>query len=446
MVVERGHRAQGLSRRRFLQAAGAGAGALILAGAGYGVDQAVSGSSAPREPRFSSAPEIDPPPTSVLVPAADTAAGFVAVTPWDTGMTGQRGPLLLDNGARPVWFRDVAPRSASNLQVQQYQGRPVLAWWEGQLIPAGYGKGEYHVVDGAYREVATVRAAGGFSGDLHELVLTPRGTAMFTVYGAHPADLGPVGGSDRGVLLDSYLQEVDVATGQLLFQWQASKHVALDESYLAPPAPGTPYDFFHINSICEDTDGDLVVSGRHPWTVYKISRQSGAVLWRLGGKLSSFAMDPTDRCSWQHDARVQPGGRLSVFDDGGGVTGVETRSRGMVLALDLAAMRATLTAQFFPDPSIVSTSQGSVQPLPGGNTFVGWGEQPSFSEYGSQGQLVFVGKLPPEGSYRAYRFPWVGHPAGPPAAALRRDAGGSLAVAALGARGGVLGRSRLMTV
>lgn len=100
----------------------------------------------------------------------------------------------------------------------------------------------------------------------------------------------------------------------------------------------------------------------------------------------------------------------------------------MVLALDLATMRARLTAQYYPDPSFVSTSQGSVQELGNGNTFVGWGEQPYFSEYASEGQLLFVGELSPQGSYRAYRFPWVGRPAGAPAIAVRRDAGASVTV------------------
>lgn len=162
--------------------------------------------------------------------------------------------------------------------------------------------------------------------------------------------------------------------------------------------------------------------------MYKISKQTGAVIWRLGGKLSSFTMGSEERFAWQHDATVQPGNRISVFDDGGGVTNVETRSRGMVLALDLVHMRARLTAQYYPDPSFVSTSQGSVQKLGNGNAFIGWGEQPYFSEYGSQGQLLFVGELSPQGSYRAYRFPWVGCPTGAPAIALRRDAGTSMIV------------------
>jgi hypothetical protein len=417
-----------MSRRRFLQAAAIGGGALALAGTGYGIDSALTGGGPPKPgPRFLSAPDLEPPPVKVLVPGAGTAEGFVAVTPWQA-TRGQRGPLLVDNNAQPVWFRDVAPQAASNFQVQQYRGQPVLTWWQGELILPGYGRGEYHLLDTSYREVTTVAAADGFSGDLHEFLITPQGTALFTAYRSHPADLSAVGGPDNGVLLDSYIQELDIASGELLFAWQASKHVALDESYMAPPAGKTPYDFFHINSIDPDHDGNLVLSARHTWTVYKISRQTGEVMWRLGGKKSSFAMGSGEHFAWQHDARVRPGNAISLFDDGGGATNVETRSRGMVLALDMANKRAALTAQYYPDPSFVSTSQGSVQALGNGNTFVGWGEQPYFSEYSAQGELLFVGQLPPQGSYRAYRFPWKGQPTDRPAVVVQRNPGGSAAV------------------
>ncbi len=412
--------ARRLSRRRVLQFAGVTGGALVLAGAGYGIDEVLT-SGGPGKPssRFASAPELDPPLAEVVVPSAGTAAGLVAVTPWNP--SGQRGPLLLDDDAQPVWFRDVSPHAASNLQVQHYGGQPVLTWWEGRLLSLGYGEGEYHLVGPDYHEVTTVRAADGFSGDLHEFLITPEGTALFTAYKTHPADLTSVGGSENGVLLDSYLQEIDVASGRVLFTWQASKHVALNESYSSPPVGKAPYDFFHLNSIDPDVDGNLIVSARHTWTIYKIHRESGAVLWRLGGKQSSFTLGTNGRFAWQHDARVRSDNRISLFDDGGGATNVETRSRGMVLALDMAHMRAELVAEFYPDPTFVSTSQGNMQELGNGNTFIGWGEEPYFSEYGTRGDLLFVGKLTPQGSYRSYRFPWVAHPSDAPALAVKRN-------------------------
>ncbi len=401
-------------------AGGAGAGALILAGAGYGISRWVGGTTP--SPVFMSEPDLDPPATSVVVPASGTSPGFVLVSPWN--QTGQRGPMILDNTARPVWFRDVSPKAAANFKVQQYRGEAVLTWWEGELLQPGWGKGDYILMDTTYRELTRVKAGDGFSGDLHEFLITRAGTALFTAYRPHPADLSSIGGPKQGVLLDSYFQETDIASGKVLFQWQASRHVALDESYLAPPSGNEPYDFFHINSIDVDTDGNLIISARHTWAVYKINRTTGDVIWRLNGKRSDFAMGAQTRFAFQHDARSLPDGRLSIFDDGGGATNVETRSRGLLLSLDLAGKRVELVRAYYPDPSFVTTSQGSMQVLADGNVFVGWGEQPYFSEYGNQGQLLFVGKLPSGGSYRGFRFPWVGHPSDAPAIAARRSSQG----------------------
>ena len=399
-----------------------GAGALVLAGGGYGIARWVSGGKPAPSPTFSSEPDLEPPVTAVLVPAAGTGPGLVFVSPWNGG--GQRGPMILDNTARPVWFRDVAPKSAANFKVQQHRGEPVLTWWEGELLQPGWGKGEYILMDATYREITRVMAGNGFSGDLHEFLITSGGTALFTAYREHPADLSSIGGPEQGTLLDSFFQEVDIASGEVLFQWQASDHVALNESYLAPPSGSQPYDFFHINSIDVDTDGNLIISARHTWAVYKIDRSTGAIIWRLNGKLSDFTMGAQARFAFQHDARSQPGDLLTLFDDGGGSTNVETRSRGLVLSLDLSSKQARMVRAYYPDPSFVTTSQGSVQVLPNANVFIGWGEEPYFSEYGSQGQLLFVGKVSPLGSYRAFRYPWVGRPTSAPAIAAERSAHG----------------------
>lgn len=398
-----------------------GAGALVLAGGGYGIARWAGGGGG-ASPVFLSEPGLDPPQSDVVVPAGGTAPGFVFAAPWNHG--GQRGPMILDNTARPVWFHDVGTKSAANFKVQQYRGEPVLTWWEGKVVTPGYGKGDYVLMDATYREVTRVRAGNGFSGDLHEFLITPAGTALFTAYQPHPADLSSIGGSKHGVLLDSYFQEVDIASGRVLFEWQASRHVALNESYLAPPSGSQPYDFFHINSIDPDGDGNLIISARHTWAVYKIDRSTGEVIWRLNGKLSDFAMGPQARFAYQHDARSHPGDMLSIFDDGGGATNVETRSRGLVLALNVVARQARMVRSYYPDPSFVTTSQGNVQLLPDGNAFVGWGEKPYFSEYGSHGQLLFVGKLPPAGSYRAFRFPWTGRPQHGPSIAAQRASNG----------------------
>jgi hypothetical protein len=332
--------------------------------------------------------------------------------------------MIVDDQGQLVWFKPLAQGRATNLQVQEYRGQPVLAWWEGiVLFPGGYGQGECVLVDTSYRKVTRVRAGNGLMADLHELFLTPEGTALLTAYRIEQADLSSVGGPRHGELLNSYLQEVDIGTGRVLFEWNAHKHIALDESYYSASSSEGPFDFFHINSIDVDDDGNLLVSGRHTWAVYKIDRRSGEVIWRLNGKLSDFQMGPRAQFAFQHHVRHHPGTTLSIFDDGGGPPNVNTRSRGMVVQLDMAAKRASLVHEYLPDPEFLATSQGSVQVLPNGNVFVGWGAQPYWSEYAEDGRMLFDAQFtsPPTGdSYRAFRFPWVAQPTDRPVVAAQR--------------------------
>ena len=335
--------------------------------------------------------------------------------------------MIVDNLGDLVWFRPLKSTKATNLQVQQYQGKPVLAWWEGKIVSPGYGKGECVLMDTSYREITRIRAGNGLMVDLHELFITPEGTALITADRVIEADLTSVDGPRRGMLLDALLQEVDIATGTVLFEWDAHSHVALNESYLPVPSDGGLYDFFHINSIDVDTDGNLLVSGRHTWTVYKIERRTGAIMWRLNGKLSDFAMAPQTQFAYQHHVRHHPGNLLTIFDDGGGATTVDNRSRGLKLELDLTAMQATFVHEYRPDPEFLTTSQGSVQVLANGNVFLGWGAEPYWSEYAADGRLLFDAQLPKGGdSYRAFRFPWQAQPADRPAVAVERSARGQV--------------------
>lgn len=425
---------QRFKRRHVLLGAGA---AVVLAGAGTGISEWVSPTPpAPEDvDRFRSRPDLEPFRTTVEVPADGVAPGYVFVT--SGAGPGQRGPMIVDDAGQLVWFRQSLPvgAAATNLKVQQYRGQPVLTWWEGDVIlPQGYGKGEYVVADTSYREITRVTAAHGHHGDLHELVLTPAGTALFTVYRAVPFDLRPIGGPRHGKLLDSMVQEVDVATGSLRFEWDARDHLALAESYLSPATiarNGGEYDFAHLNSIDVDTDGNLLISARNTWAVYKVDRSSGDIVWRLNGKRSDFQVPERARFEYQHDATRAPDGALTLFDDGGGPPNVASRSRGLALGVDEVRRTVTLLEEYLPDPATLATSQGSVQSLPNGNRFVGWGSKPYASEYTRDGALLFDLSYPSGAlSYRAYRYEWTGKPSGHPAIAVAPAGPGRVSVAA----------------
>jgi hypothetical protein len=207
----------------------------------------------------------------------------------------------------------------------------------------------------------------------------------------------------------------------VLFEWRSLDHVGVEETYREPPQnPGTPLDYFHINSIDIDFDGNFLISAKGTSAVYKVERESGEILWRLGGKESDFEMGPGTRFAYQHDARRQRDGTITIFDNGASPK-VHEQSRGIVVELDMDGMSATLVREFTHPNELLSTSQGNVQVLPNANLFVGWGSAPYFSEYSHEGELLFDAQLLGDGqSYRAFRFPWSGQPSDNPAVAVEQ--------------------------
>ncbi|HEY9472288.1 MAG TPA: arylsulfotransferase family protein, partial [Mycobacteriales bacterium] len=332
---------------------------------------------------------------TVTTPAQNTESGYILLAPKNTG--GQSGPMIVDNTGGVVWFDPHRPGEVTDLRVQQYRGAPVLTWWEG-TSKTGHGQGSYVLMDTSYQEVARVRAGNGQQGDLHEFRLTPAGTALITAYQVEPRDLSALGGPKDGRVIDGVAQEIDVATGRVLFEWHSLDHVPLSESQQSLGTSGTsdkPYDYFHINSVAPGPDGTLLVSSRHTHAVYDVSRQDGSVRWRLGGRNSDFDMGPGTRFRWQHDAQAQPDGTVTMFDNGsdGSDPHAEPVSRALRLRLDTASMRATLVRAYPAPQGRLAASQGNVQVLPDGHVFVGWGQAGAVTEFAGNGRVVFDATL-----------------------------------------------------
>jgi len=374
---------------------------------------------------FRSRPDLHPPLVTVTATSPSTAPGDEFLAPYSG--PGQAGPMILDESGKLIWFKAL-PRytSATNLSVQEYAGEPVLTWWQGDISVHGFGLGEDVIANARYTDIAHVRAGNGLKADLHEFQLTPGGAALITAYHPIRCDLASVGGPADGAVTDAAFQEIDVKTGLVMYEWASLDHVGLAESYehASASTTGGPFDFFHINSIDLGSDGSLLISARNTWTVYELDARSGRILWRLGGRHSSFKEQPNARTAWQHDPRELPGGLISVFDNGASPA-VHGQSRGVVLQLDQQGDTATLISQFTHAPSLIADSQGDIQELDNGDWFLGWGQVPDFSELGPEGRLLFDAHLPAhDQSYRSFRFTWTGTPAHPPALAFRATGAG----------------------
>src|SRR5215207_7445071 len=304
------------TRRRFLAAAGAGAAYLALTGTvGSETPQHSSKVRSSRDPKvkplpgapfppegvwaFRSRPDLNPPAVEVATEARDDIApGYIFVAPEKGGAAGKGGSMIIDDRGQVVWFHPLRGPYGRvlNFETQSYQGTDVLTWCQ--------TPGEYVIFDSSYREIARLTAGNGYNGDHHEFIIRPQDTALITIYNAVPKDLTSVGGFKDSVAIQGIVQELDIQTGEVLFEWRSIDHVALEETYVTPIEDHYPgIDYFHLNSIDVEPDNNLLISARETSAVYKIDRKTGEVMWRLGGKKSDFEMGEGTRFAFQHDAR-----------------------------------------------------------------------------------------------------------------------------------------------
>lgn len=374
---------------------------------------------------FRSRPELRPPDVTVSATAPAATGGDLFLAPYSG--VGQYGPMILDEHGNLVWFKSLSPAGtrAAALRVQQYEGKPVLTWWQDPLIADGSRTAGEVIANSAYQTIAIVRAGNGYQPDLHEFQITPQGTALITVYDAIDCDLSSVGGPKNGAIADTLLQEIDLKTGLVMYEWHSLDHVPLSNSHAsaAQASKQEPFDYFHVNSIDTEHDGDLLVDSRNTWAAYDVDPTTGQVRWTLGGKRSSFKLGSGAATAWQHDAREQPDGAITFFDNGA-FPAVHPQSRAIELALDTKRMTATLVRSYEHENPLVAGSQGNVQALANGDWMVGWGQAGYLSEVTPTGQVLFNAHLPPDWeSYRTYAQPWSGQPAEPPAVAVNTSSG-----------------------
>ena len=313
---------------------------------------------------------------------------------------------------------------ALNFRAAVYRGKPVLTWWEGKT-EHGLGEGTHVILDETYREVARIPAGGGRPSDLHEFLLTSRGTALVTAWERVPMDLSRVGGPSSGVVVGGIVQELELPSGRVLFEWRSLDHVARRGVALGRQHEGA-YDYFHINSIELDADGNFLVSARNTWAVYKIDRGSGDVIWRLGGKKSDFTMGPGTRLRLA--ARRPPPRRadqlVSLFDDGAAPQ-VQPQSKALVLALDTTRMRATLHRKYTHRPTGARARARQHAGPPERQRARRLGHRAvALRVHAPAASSCFDAHLPHGGqNYRAPKMPWHGRPTEPPAIATRRRGG-----------------------
>lgn len=355
----------------------------------------------------------------------------VFISPRGTAVK-QISPMIFNSDDLSLVWAAPEYGTTFGVRVQEFNGSDYITFWRGTIKGSGYGSGSCLMLNASYHVAYNVTTSNLTVGsDIHECQLTDNGTALLTAYEPTSYDLSEYN-IENGWIADSVFQEVDIATGDLIFSWRASEHFSLNDSYADPGSTGNsssnPFDFFHINSIEKDDSGNYLISGRHVHTVSYINGSTGDIIWHLGGKLNNFtdlSNGDATNFAWQHDARWQSADltALTLFDNGAADwVNTENATRGLWLTLDYNNMSVSLDKAYMSPEGILSVSQGSVQPLSNGNIFMGYGSNAAFIEYTRSGDVVWdvqfgiIGNSSVQ-SYRAYKQDWVAYPSWAPSIA-----------------------------
>ncbi|THV68594.1 hypothetical protein D6D28_06557 [Aureobasidium pullulans] len=317
------------------------------------------------------------------------------------------GPQLLDAETLSVVYQAPAfDEDNFGISVQSCNGSDYLVWWSGTNID-GRAAGHFYMLNSTYHSVFNISSVGLKLADAHDIFITPDCHAVITVYEPKPFELEDFGLQDNSWLLDSYIQEIDLATNELVFQWRASDHIDLHESLWLPQIAGenaewqglrkqNAWDFFHVNSVEKDWKGNFLISARHTNAIYYIDGVDGNVLWTLGGKRNQFE-DLND----------------------GYIKSSDPISRGALITLDFDAMTASLKHNYRAPSHIESFRKGSMQVLPSSNVLLGFGNQPAFTEYAPNGTVLWDAHMGPvmagydretADNYRSLKVNWTGTP------------------------------------
>ncbi|KAF2219227.1 ASST-domain-containing protein, partial [Elsinoe ampelina] len=344
-------------------------------------------------------------------------------------------PAIIDAATlNMVWSGPIHERSTMGPTVQSCNGTDYITWWSG-INAQNHKRGRWYLYDRQYELAFNLTAHGNLAwADVHELYLTPQCTAVISAYQPVQADLSYFN-ITNGWLVDSFFQEIDMATGELLFEWQASKFVDIKEaSNWSPSQTDSGYnetrgwDYFHLNSIEKDVEGNYLLSARHTNAVYYVSGFNGEVLWTLGGIANSFedlSHGKATSFKYQHMARWVDARRtkISIFDDRNSENGLaaDPLSRGLIVELDFSKKTVRLDRMYLAANGQKSIREGSMQVLGDspdeGNVLLGFGSDPSWTEYSQNGTVLWdvafgpmsINRYSPD-NYRALKVNFTGRP------------------------------------
>ncbi|OWP04242.1 hypothetical protein B2J93_9310 [Marssonina coronariae] len=362
-----------------------------------------------------------------------------------------RGPVITDARGELVWMDNDQFHQAMNLNVQRYRGEDFLTFWtkhdhskrKKKNGARKKSKKSFVMLNSHYEVAHRITPVGkGLRADSHEFRITPQGTALIVIYKKIQTDCTDLGLGPSCWVQDGWIQEIDIATGELRFEWHATDHIQMTDVFSAPSrkdghgrSKSDAFDFFHINSVDKMPSGDFLVSARYMHAVLCVSAATGAVRWQLGGKNNAFRdLNGATDFSWQHHVTWLGNDTISLYDNHANhvLHSLKEHSKAMIIRLDLEQMTAELRHKYVHPDHILNVSQGSVQVVnETGNVLVGFGNAPTYVEFTPEGEVLCQAHFAPHltyelldlglaKSYRVFKHAWVGRPKTRPDVAVKR--------------------------
>ncbi|KAE8370903.1 ASST-domain-containing protein [Aspergillus caelatus] len=384
---------------------------------------------------YRSRPDLTVPKLNITVPAPDAnGTDYVFVAPYANTIQ-QPGAYIYRKDGDLVWSGiGYYAGFVGNFHPTTYNGRTVLQAFQGSMDQNhGEGVGQHVLLDQNYEHVISTKTGNHHIPSIHEFTVVNGETALVEIYLPTIANLTQYGGnSSQQWLGNGLFQEFDIATGELVFEWNSLDY--LDPADSLNPLGATAsnsglssaqtWDYVHINSIDKDDDGNYLVSSRHFSTIFKINGTDGSIIWQLGGNHSTFTQDFT--FGFQHDARwrSQSGNIdvISFFDNSGnGEITFNNVSRALFIQLNHTDSTATVLRKATAPYELEANSQGNTQLLPNDNLFVSWGSAGAFTQFDANNEILYHAFIEDAVSYRGFVANWTGTPSEAPALAAYVD-------------------------
>ena len=309
--------------------------------------------------------------------------------------------VITDNSAKPVFiktlFKNITPIS---LKIQA----------NGKLT--FFGGNKFYMVDDSFDIIDSFSCSQGRETDFHDFTIEPDGHCLIIGVEYDTVDMSAIvpGGQKDAVILSNFIEELDENKNPV-FEWRAIDHYLITDATDGIDLTQKKISFVHINSVCSDNDGNLIVSSRNLDEITKINRQTGAIMWRLGGQecrnnqfhFLNDTLNGFRGFSHQHSVTLLPNGNLLMFDNGN--LRPEHFSRAVEYQIDQVNKTIKKVWEYRPFPDLFSMSMGSVQRLPNGNTMICWGtnnQYKSLTEVRSDGsRAIDIVNFQP---YSAFRY------------------------------------------